>query len=66
MNVNSEKSRQLAWIFTVIGGIAVGTTAVITFLKFKSEKKKSKLEIQKLNMEIKQMQERNKAQHPKG
>ena len=66
MNVNSEKSKQLAWIFTVIGGIAVGTTAVITFLKFKSEKKKAKLEIEKLNMEIEQMKELDKTQNPKG
>lgn len=58
-NAKSEKGKQLLFLVSVLGSIAL-------IGNFYYNRKKSKLEMEKLNMEIEQMQERNKIQHPKG
>ena len=56
---DSKNGKQLLFLISVLGGVAL-------IGNFYYNRKKSKLEMQKLNMEIEQMENRNKAQHPNG
>lgn len=58
-NGNSKEGKQLLFIVLLAGG-------VITILNYVNNRKKTKLEIEKLNIEIEQMEEQNKKQHPNG
>jgi hypothetical protein len=59
-NGDSKQGRQLLYFILVGGG-------VLTILKyFLSDRKKARLEITKLNMEIEKMEQQNKTQHPNG
>lgn len=58
-NGDSKQGRQLLYIVLVAGGF-------VAILNYFGNRKKTKLEIEKLNMEIQQMEADNKRQHPNG
>ena len=55
----TKQGQQLLFIVLVAGGL-------ITILNYVNNRKKTKLEIEKLNMEISKMEADNKRQHPNG
>jgi len=58
-NGDSKQGRQLLFIVLVAGGL-------ITIFNYFSNRKKTKLEVAKLQMEIEKMEAQNKLQHPNG